>query len=142
MKRILVPTDFSDSAKKALRVARELCPDAHITLLHVFDPSHLYAPYVDGVGPLALLEDTEQNLQQEALNGLQDEKQEGEDTELLVGHPAETILQKARDGKADFIFMGTHGRRGLSHLFFGSVAEQVVRHSLVPVMVVRAMPQD
>src|SRR5437899_11734721 len=52
--------------------------------------------------------------------------------------PARTgILNVAREIGADLIVMGTHGRTGLAHIFFGSVAEYVVRHSHIPVLTVR-----
>ncbi len=57
---------------------------------------------------------------------------------LRKGHPREVVLAVAREVGADVIVMGTHGRRGVSHLFIGSVAEHVVRHSPVPVWTVRA----
>ncbi len=52
------------------------------------------------------------------------------------GIPKTEILSIADEWSADLIVVGTHGRTGLSHLFLGSVAEYVVRHSKVPVIVV------
>ena len=52
------------------------------------------------------------------------------------GIPAEVILSTAKKNKVDVIVMGTHGRKGLSHLFMGSVAEYVVRHSTTPILVI------
>ncbi|GEM48338.1 universal stress protein [Deinococcus cellulosilyticus] len=139
MKRILVPTDFSASAQKALELARHLCPQAKIGVLHVFDASAMYAPYADGIGPLYLMEEANKGLQTETLHRLREWCQKGEESWQVVGQPAEAILREAKEFQADGIFMGTHGRRGFSHLLFGSVAEQVVRQSPVPVMVVRAV---
>lgn len=53
------------------------------------------------------------------------------------GDVVESILKEVRDTGAQMIIMGTHGRRGLSRFVYGSVAEEVVRGSDVPVMVVR-----
>jgi nucleotide-binding universal stress UspA family protein len=50
---------------------------------------------------------------------------------------ADVILQEATEWAADLIVMGTHGRRGMAHMFLGSVAEGVIRASPVPVLVVR-----
>ncbi len=50
---------------------------------------------------------------------------------------APAILEYAKHNDIDLIVMGTHGRRGLGHLFLGSVAEEVVRLSSVPVLTVR-----
>ncbi len=53
------------------------------------------------------------------------------------GHPREVIVKVANEMRADLIVMGTHGRRGVSHFFFGSVAEYCVRIASVPVLTVR-----
>jgi nucleotide-binding universal stress UspA family protein len=53
------------------------------------------------------------------------------------GDPADEILIRAKEGGADLIIMGTHGRKGFDLLLFGSVAEKVVRLSSVPVLTVR-----
>ena len=60
------------------------------------------------------------------------------DTELLHGFAVSEILNYAQQCKFDLIVMGTHGRRGLSHAFLGSVAERVVRSAPCPVLTVRA----
>jgi len=52
------------------------------------------------------------------------------------GKPYEMILKIATEWEADLIIIGTHGRTGLSHLLMGSVAENVVRHSKIPIMVI------
>jgi nucleotide-binding universal stress UspA family protein len=54
-----------------------------------------------------------------------------------IGLPKEEILNTAKEWQADLIVMGTHGRTGLLHLVMGSVAEHIVRHATVPVLVVR-----
>jgi len=59
-------------------------------------------------------------------------------TLFVEGLPADEILRAARRARADLVVMGTHGRRGVSRLFMGSVAERVVRESRVPVLTVRA----
>jgi nucleotide-binding universal stress UspA family protein len=53
-----------------------------------------------------------------------------------VGHPAETIMDFARDNGVDLIVMSTHGRKGIRHMLLGSVAEEVIRYSPVPVLTV------
>jgi nucleotide-binding universal stress UspA family protein len=52
------------------------------------------------------------------------------------GDPAEKIVDYARQEGVDLVVMGTHGRKGLEHVICGSVAENVVRHSEVPVLTV------
>jgi nucleotide-binding universal stress UspA family protein len=56
--------------------------------------------------------------------------------DVLLGEVAEEITRFAADEKADLIIMGTHGRKGLDKIVFGSVADRVVKTSPVPVLVV------
>lgn len=57
------------------------------------------------------------------------------------GRVADLIASHARNWPADLIVMGTHGRRGVSHLFMGSDAESVVRTSPVPVLLARSIEE-
>lgn len=138
-RRILVPTDFSVSAARALDLAVELAKalGAEVVLLHaVALPSH-YAPYA---------------LVPVGMEWIQAAREEGSarlaqecgrvvgvpiTSELREGRPDESILAVA-DRSFDMIVMGTHGRVGLKHMLLGSVAERVVRHSPIPVLTVRA----
>ncbi len=56
---------------------------------------------------------------------------------VVNGYAAEEILSLAESAKADLIIMGTHGRKGIDRILFGSVAEKVVKASNVPVMTIR-----
>jgi nucleotide-binding universal stress UspA family protein len=60
---------------------------------------------------------------------------------VLSGNPAEEILNYTQKSGVDMIIMSTHGRSGVSRLFFGSVADKIVRHSLVPVLIKPAGPR-
>src|SRR5215472_13071333 len=57
---------------------------------------------------------------------------------VVLGDPAEAIIKAARQVQADLIVMATHGRRGLLHLFLGSVVESVLRRTPCPVLAIRA----
>src|SRR6202165_5277495 len=63
-------------------------------------------------------------------------------TAPVYGHPADEILAVVRQFDADSIVMATHGRTGLAHLLYGSVAEAVLARSPVPVFVVHARPGE
>lgn len=52
------------------------------------------------------------------------------------GRPYETILRIAGEWEADLIVLGTHGRTGISHLLTGSIAEKVIRHSAIPLLII------
>lgn len=54
------------------------------------------------------------------------------------GKPAAKIVETANEWEADYLVVGTHGRTGISHLLMGSVAEHIIRHSKVPVLVITA----
>ncbi len=57
--------------------------------------------------------------------------------QILIGYAAEEIVNKADEEKADMIIMGTHGRKGLDRILFGSVAEKVVKNANQPVLTIR-----
>ena len=143
LRRILVPVDFSESARPVLDYARDLARDrgAEILLLHVvgipvapFDPAYGVA-----ADPKMLLE-----MRASAEKGLKELAEQAEPsrkvaihTRVLTGSPSREIVREARDGKADLVIVGTHGRTGLRHVFLGSVAENVVRLAPCPVLTLR-----
>ena len=57
--------------------------------------------------------------------------------QVLIGYAAEEILNRAHAEKVDIIVMGTHGRKGIDRILFGSVAEKVVKNADMPVLTVR-----
>lgn len=59
------------------------------------------------------------------------------DKRLVEGHPAETIIDMAREESVDLIVMGTLGLSGISKYLLGSTADKVIRHSRVPVLTVK-----
>lgn len=61
--------------------------------------------------------------------------------EADLGHAADAIIERTRANDIDLIAMTTHGRSGITRLLFGSVAEQVVRHTSVPVLLIRPTPE-
>ena len=57
--------------------------------------------------------------------------------QVLIGYAAEEILAHAKEEEVDIIVMGTHGRKGIDRILFGSVAEKVVKNADMPVLTVR-----
>ena len=55
---------------------------------------------------------------------------------VILGDPAETILSYIDEKRIDMVLMGTHGRKGLDRVIFGSVAERVIKNSSAPVLVI------
>ncbi len=139
-RRILHPTDFSRDSAPALRLAIALAKAcrAPIVVLHVMTPP---SPFI-GAGPppssyLDLLVLARRSAKRLAavLSRVKRERVRAK-TIFVEGLPASEILRAARRTRADLIAMGTHGRRGVSRLFLGSVAERVARESRCPVMTV------
>lgn len=144
IRTILVPTDFSDSADAALRWARELAQafGAKIILLHVIDLPYQWMPVAGPAAvPAPIPATVVRAIREQAgtsLSALAERTPEVRRQLVRSGHARDVILSAADDVGADVIVMGTHGRRGVSHLFVGSVAEHVVRYSRIPVFTVRA----
>lgn len=142
---ILVPTDFDPASDAALACARELAGrfDARVSLLHVVtDPQAvgLWTPEVYVPASPA----TQETFLREARERLAtlltaDERTRFRVTlEARIGAAAVAIEDFAREQHVDLIVMGTHGRRGLVHLFLGSVAEHLVRSAPCPVLTTHA----
>jgi universal stress protein A len=138
--RILVPTDFSECAKRSLEHAVELASklSASLLLTHVYLPPIVYMP--EGVwampnGMASLHAQLEQALQKLAAQTRQLSSRPA-DIALVEGEPAKEIVKAARTHGCDLIVIGTHGRSGLGHLVLGSVAEKVVRNASCPVLTV------
>lgn len=137
LKRILVPTDGSNTAENALNQAAKMASDlgAQLEILHIVpEVPFLYTDF----GSVNILE------WQETLD-LQGEKMV---EALKIRFPAavisckkaqgmslaQTILEQASKNHSQLIVMGTHGRHGLERLMLGSVAEAVLHHASIPVM--------
>lgn len=139
---ILVPVDFSPGSDGAVEWAKTLAAafGARVVLLHVIDTSS--AAIIGGPGgvlvpppPAAYLDGLREEARADMAQVLA--RVPGASHLLREGTPRQEILAAAHEVKADLIVMGTHGRTGLAHLLFGSVAEHVVRHAGVPVFTVR-----
>lgn len=143
MKILLAIDDskFSEAAVEA--VTRQATPqETEVRVLHVIEPIPIYP---DGqawrYGPEALHVSDEQRKEAEGLvaragDSLR-EKNFKVMTAVEVGNPKVVIIDSATEWHADLIVMGSHGRKGLSRFFMGSVSEAVVRHAPCSVQIVR-----
>jgi nucleotide-binding universal stress UspA family protein/quercetin dioxygenase-like cupin family protein len=135
---ILHPTDFSENSRCAFETACALARANHATLLvlHVMMPA---------VSPVL------QELPPDPLRSVESQSSlatlpwpQASDPHLRVEHrlaegdAAEEILRLTEALRCDLIVMGTHGRTGLGRLLTGSVAEEVLRKAVCPVLVVKA----
>jgi nucleotide-binding universal stress UspA family protein len=135
---LLVPTDFSDAADRALDAAIKMADefDAELILLHVYtQPTALYG------GALFWPNDEYRRAAAEALDAVVSGARARYPKvwgELVEGEPRAKILEVAEARGADLIVIGTQGRRGFAHALLGSVAEGVLRRARVPVLTVSA----
>ncbi len=144
-KRILVPTDGSETAMSGLREAIKLAKDqrAQIRIIHVVEElvivsSHVYGMIVDNA--IADLRAAGESILASARAMVQNAGITV-DTKLVEAfrlQAGEYILKAAEEWPADIIACGTHGRRGLRRIVMGSDAEYLVRRSPVPILLVRA----
>jgi nucleotide-binding universal stress UspA family protein len=140
IKHILVPVDFSDCSLEALEYAVQVSEQfkAMVTILHVLEPVAYGLDFT-------LRHEKEDRQVRERLRSRLSElthllAPQGLTAQHVIrgGTPRDSILDCGREGEADLIVMGTHGRRGLSHLIVGSVAEAVLRHAECPVLTVKS----
>ncbi len=145
IRHVLVPTDFSRDARLAVETAIRVCrlgEGSKVHLLHVFDLPPEYNLYqTPSVSDLYRRNrDTVRAELENELAALAREIGDGATeiaTEIVEGHPAEVVVDRAADLGVDLIAMGTHGRSGLQRLVLGSVARRVVQHAPCPVLTVR-----
>ncbi|MBN2110295.1 MAG: universal stress protein [Methanosarcinaceae archaeon] len=139
-KKIFIATDGSEQNKRAIQHALELAKTCG---------AKLYAGYVVDTAAFASIpmdagwEMMYELLEQEANESTVSVEKMAEkesipfEAVVLEGHPGPEIVQFAEEQGMDLIVMGTLGKRGLDHFLLGSVAENVIRNSRVPVLVVR-----
>lgn len=144
MKRILVPTDFSDQAENALKVAAQLAKthDSEIFLLHMLElPLQLIDPSRNGSNGGNLPESMffmklahqrfDEVMARPYLKGVKVR-------ETVEFHEAfEGVMEISQQHKCDLIIMGSNGASGIKEVFIGSNTEKVVRHSQIPVLVIK-----
>jgi nucleotide-binding universal stress UspA family protein len=144
-KKILVPIDGSPTSNLGLNEAIKLAKDqgAKLRLFHLVDEYYAVsssdiASSADDLiealrqGGKKILEKAETLARRGGLTP------ESVMIESFGGRAADFIVQQAKKWGADLIVLGTHGRRGAKHLVMGSDAEQVVRTTRVPVLLVRS----
>lgn len=140
-KNIVIATDGSENSRKAIFYGIKIAKlsGATVYAVHVIDtPSIVSEVWTAGKELIheMMVRDGKKILS-ETKKIIEDYGVEVKDV-LLNGHPGEEIIRFAEDNNMDLIVMGTLGATGLEKFLMGSVAEKVVRHSKVPVMVVRS----
>jgi nucleotide-binding universal stress UspA family protein len=147
LKKIMIATDGSDCSRLAVDKGIELAQLSGGTVYAIYVVSTDYLSPIDGdsfsmgVDPYWMsMQEAWKTQGQQAVNyvkGLGEMKGINVESVLLQGNPSDELIRYAEEKKMDIIIMGTLGKTGLDRLLLGSVAGNVVRHSKVPVMVVR-----
>lgn len=144
-KRILVAADGSATSDKALVEAIDLANDQHaqLKIVYTIDDASIYtaADVPNAVGIEQAWIDAGHKILEAAKKKAQAAGIEAEtkllETDAMGEKISDAIVNEARAWPADLLVAGTHGRRGLSHLIMGSVAEGIVRTCPVPLLLVR-----
>ncbi len=147
LKKILIPIDFSDNSKKALRYAVPFAQQfkASLILIYIVEPT-IY-PSDFGFGQIGF-PDVEKELHEKAileLGGLIESnvpKTIHARSIVGTGIPFVEITTYAQEEGIDLIIVATHGRTGVEHILFGSTAEKIIRKAPCPVLVVRSEEHD
>jgi universal stress protein A len=134
---ILVPVDFTPISDAALEAATTLARGSggKLLIVHVHEPQVL-AESMEYV--YAYPELTANEMGKKLATVVPFESGVPYEHRLLSGTPVDGILGIAESEHVDVIVLGTHGRRGISRVLMGSVAEAVVRRAKCPVMAVKA----
>lgn len=145
---LLVAVDFTTYSEEALLFAADLasCLNSTLLVLHVIhDPAEapgFYAQKGKKKKFLYTMEEAANEMMDGFLKKLRKKYPESVPLKkatpmLVVGTPVTRIIEIAKKKKAKMIFVGSHGRTGLSHLLVGSKAERVVQLSPIPIVVVK-----
>ena len=141
IKKILCAVDLSDHSAAVAEYAATLAKATGASVLVVYTAPSL-SQYVGFHVPPNTIE----NFVGEIVTGAEESMQKFVEEnfpgveatgKVIIGYAAEEILNQATEEKADMIIMGTHGRKGIDRILFGSVAEKVVKNATMPVLTVR-----
>lgn len=146
--KILYPTDFSRCSKQAMLHALHLAwryqaevHMLHVIVLHDYDPQKVLKHFSDDE---LVYNSMMQKAKQQMINTIKEQKAAELPIKVVERNgisAAPTIMEYAKKNDIDLIVMGTHGHRGLGHLFLGSVTEEVVRMAPCPVCTIREMEE-
>ena len=141
LKKILWPTDFSDEALGALGQAEHLAKTfgAELIALHVVPeyPVSLYNSVISVKGELVRRIDVIKNDAMDHLERIKEAHDSPFRTLIGEGNSAKEIIRVAEEEDVDLIVMGKRGLSALEKIFIGSVANQVLRHSRVPLLLTK-----
>lgn len=152
MKKILVPTDFSEQAGYALEVAWHIAKKAnsHLILLHVVEDTNIASMHYTGEIDMPHMEDRLFMMKliekgKEDLARLAADSKYADvimEQQLRIGSPYHNIRDIISEHQVDLVVMGTKGSSGLEEFLIGSNAEKVVRHAKCPVLTIHKKAEN
>jgi len=147
--KVLLPTDGSETAEKAIAFAARLLGNTgcKVTLLSVVEEPVYSAFWSDGlIAPEVLMpppEELREELDKKAEEVLAESAKPLRDAGIEVqpkirfGNPASEVLKEAEESGYDMVVMGSHGRGALGGFLLGSVSNRVAHHAKCPVLIAR-----
>jgi nucleotide-binding universal stress UspA family protein len=156
LKKVMIALDYGPTAQKVAETGFSLAKSlgAEVVLLHVmsdpvyyssadFSPIMGFSGYTD-IGPLEL--ESVDGIRKASQHFLDKSKHHiGDDsikTMIADGDFSESILKAAKDAHADIIVVGSHSRKWLEKIVMGSVTEQVLNHTSIPLYIVPTKKHD
>ncbi len=138
LRTILYPTDLAEDGDQSFELACALARDhgADLIVLHVYPPPVNHGQGMARRAPAGYFDELRKRLRRLQVSG----STPSISHQLVEGEAAEEILRLAQQRNCDLIVLGTHGRKGLSRLLLGSVAEKVLREASCPVLTVKLSP--
>jgi nucleotide-binding universal stress UspA family protein len=140
-KKVLFCTDFSENADAAFLFARDFAErnKGLLYILHVVPPNpYLMYAYMNPENSEKMDREMAKYLEESFTTHYVQKMKRGARFKIVTktGREQDEILAFAKEENVDVIVMGTHGRTGIEHVFFGSVAEKILRHSPFPLFVI------
>jgi nucleotide-binding universal stress UspA family protein len=136
----LIAIDYDQTAQKVAEKGFSIAKamNAEIILLHVISKPVLYYNAYMATVPLEIKNEAERKtVAQKFLDKTKkDLGEENEQTRVIEGDTAESILESAKNLKADIIVLGTHSRKWLENILMGSVAEKVLKNTTLPLFII------
>lgn len=138
--KLLFPTDFSETSKKALPYVKQLkgAGTKEVVVLHVIDQRDVDS-LATASGASQHVEEQTESAERIELAAIEDElKREGfvVKTILRIGNPQREIVDLAASEGVSMIVLGSHGHANIADIILGATSENVIRHSKVPVLVI------
>ncbi len=143
---ILCAVDFSELSAFALRQASILAARSGARVLAIYAARFDPPPYFTEARLTELLDEFRRSMEdarrhlETFIASVLDSRSVEVEPRIVEGRPADAIREEAARAGAELVVMGTHGRSGVNRWMLGSVAERVLRESVIPVLTVRGEP--